>query len=82
MVLHERAELPADLRSSLDGEPEAEVEAARASEIERRGREASQTRTMTSPGRPCVTSYTRPSRCGSCEVRDELHDTGMPKECR
>ena len=36
----ERAELAADLLASLDGEPEADVEAAWASEIERRAREA------------------------------------------
>ena len=36
----ERAELVADLIASLDGEPEADVGAAWASEIERRAREA------------------------------------------
>jgi len=36
----EHAGLAADLLASLDGEPEAEVEAAWASEIERRAREA------------------------------------------
>jgi len=36
----ERAELAADLLASLDGEPEADVEAAWASEVERRAREA------------------------------------------
>jgi putative addiction module component (TIGR02574 family) len=40
LPLSERAELAADLLASLDGEPEAEVEAAWASEIERRAREA------------------------------------------
>lgn len=34
----EHAELAADLLASLDGEPEADVEAARASEIEPRAR--------------------------------------------
>lgn len=38
--LSERAELAADLLASLDGEPEADVEAAWTSEIERRAREA------------------------------------------
>ncbi len=36
----ERAELAADLLASLDGEPEADVEAAWAHEIERRAKEA------------------------------------------
>jgi putative addiction module component (TIGR02574 family) len=36
----ERAALAADLLASLDGEPDADVEAAWASEIERRAREA------------------------------------------
>jgi putative addiction module component (TIGR02574 family) len=36
----ERAELITDLLASLDGEPDADVEAAWASEIERRAREA------------------------------------------
>ncbi|MBA3820025.1 MAG: addiction module protein [Deltaproteobacteria bacterium] len=36
----ERAELAAELLASLDGEPEVDVEAAWASEIERRAREA------------------------------------------
>ena len=36
----ERAELAADLLASLDGEPEAEVEAAWAAEVERRARES------------------------------------------
>jgi putative addiction module component (TIGR02574 family) len=40
LSLAERAELAADLLASLDGEPEADVEAAWASEIERRAREA------------------------------------------
>jgi putative addiction module component (TIGR02574 family) len=40
LPLSERAELAADLLASLDGEPEADVEAAWASEIERRAREA------------------------------------------
>jgi putative addiction module component (TIGR02574 family) len=40
LPLPERAELAADLLASLDGEPEADVEAAWASEIERRAREA------------------------------------------
>ena len=39
-AIPERAELAADLLASLDGEPEADVEAAWASEIERRAREA------------------------------------------
>jgi putative addiction module component (TIGR02574 family) len=40
LPLPERAELAADLLASLDGEPDAEVEAAWASEIERRARDA------------------------------------------
>lgn len=40
LSLPERAELAADLLASLDGEPEAEVEAAWAAEIERRARES------------------------------------------
>ena len=36
LPVSERAELAADLLASLDGEPEADVEAAWASEIERR----------------------------------------------
>ena len=40
LPVSERAELAADLLASLDGEPEADVEAAWASEIERRAREA------------------------------------------
>ena len=40
LPLPERAELAADLLASLDGEPESDVEAAWASEIERRAREA------------------------------------------
>ena len=40
LPVSERAELVADLLASLDGEPEADVEAAWASEIERRAREA------------------------------------------
>jgi putative addiction module component (TIGR02574 family) len=40
LPLPERAELAADLLASLDGEPEADVEAAWASEVERRAREA------------------------------------------
>ena len=40
LPLPERAELAADLLASLDGEPDADVEAAWASEIERRAREA------------------------------------------
>ncbi len=40
LPLPERAELAADLLASLDGEPETDVEAAWASEIERRAREA------------------------------------------
>jgi len=40
LSLAERAELAADLLASLDGEPEADVETAWASEIERRAREA------------------------------------------
>lgn len=40
LSVSERAELVADLLASLDGEPEADVEAAWASEIERRAREA------------------------------------------
>jgi putative addiction module component (TIGR02574 family) len=44
LPLSERAALVADLLASLDGEPEADVEAAWAPEIERRAREA-----LTSP---------------------------------
>jgi putative addiction module component (TIGR02574 family) len=40
LSLPERAELAADLLASLDGEPEADVEAAWAAEIERRARDA------------------------------------------
>ena len=40
LPVSERAELAADLLASLDGDPDAEVEAAWASEIERRAREA------------------------------------------
>jgi putative addiction module component (TIGR02574 family) len=40
LPLPERAELAADLLASLDGEPEADVEAVWASEIEQRAREA------------------------------------------
>jgi putative addiction module component (TIGR02574 family) len=40
LPVSERAELAANLLASLDGEPEADVEAAWASEIERRAREA------------------------------------------
>jgi putative addiction module component (TIGR02574 family) len=40
LPLSERASLVADLLASLDGEPEADVEAAWALEIERRAREA------------------------------------------
>ncbi|HWU89340.1 MAG TPA: addiction module protein [Kofleriaceae bacterium] len=40
LPVSERAELAADLLASLDGEPDNEVEAAWAAEIERRAREA------------------------------------------
>jgi len=40
LPVSERAELAADLLASLDGEPEVDVEAAWASEMERRAREA------------------------------------------
>jgi putative addiction module component (TIGR02574 family) len=40
LPLSERAELAADLLASLDGEPEADVEAAWAAEVERRARDA------------------------------------------
>lgn len=40
LPVSERAALAADLLASLDGEPEADVEAAWAREIERRAREA------------------------------------------
>jgi putative addiction module component (TIGR02574 family) len=40
LPLAERAKLAADLLASLDGEPESDVEAAWASELERRAREA------------------------------------------
>ena len=38
LSVKERAELAADLLASLDGEPDADVEAAWAAEIERRAR--------------------------------------------
>ena len=56
----ERAELAADLLASLDGEPETEVEAAWASEVERRAREA-----LANPDDDLVWET----------VRAELHDT-------
>jgi putative addiction module component (TIGR02574 family) len=40
LSLPERAKVAADLLASLDGEPEAEVEAAWAAEVERRARES------------------------------------------
>jgi putative addiction module component (TIGR02574 family) len=40
LPLPERAELAADLLASLDGEPDADVEAAWASEVEPRARDA------------------------------------------
>jgi putative addiction module component (TIGR02574 family) len=40
LSLRERAELAADLLASLDGEPEADLLAAWAAEIERRARES------------------------------------------
>ena len=40
LPVDERAKLAADLLASLDGEPEAAVEAAWAAEIERRARDA------------------------------------------
>lgn len=40
LPLPERAELAADLLASLDGEPDGDVEAAWAAEIEKRAREA------------------------------------------
>lgn len=40
LPVSERAELAADLLASLDGEPDPEVEAAWAAEIERRARDA------------------------------------------
>lgn len=40
LPIAERAELATDLIASRDGEPEADVEAAWASEVERRAREA------------------------------------------
>jgi putative addiction module component (TIGR02574 family) len=40
LPLPERAELAADLLASLDGEPDADVEAAWAAEVERRARDA------------------------------------------
>jgi putative addiction module component (TIGR02574 family) len=40
LPLLERAELVADLLASLDGEPDEDVEAAWAAEVERRAREA------------------------------------------
>ncbi len=47
--LSERAELAAELLASLDGEPDADVEAAWAAEIERR---AARARSGTDTGRP------------------------------
>ena len=40
LPIDDRAKLAADLLASLDGEPDAEVEAAWAAEIERRARDA------------------------------------------
>ena len=40
LPIGERAELAADLLASLDGEPEADVEAAWAAEVERRAGES------------------------------------------
>ena len=40
LSLRERAELAADLLASLDGEPEPDVEAAWAAEVERRAHES------------------------------------------
>lgn len=40
LPIGERAELVADLLASLDGEPEADVEAAWAAEVERRAAES------------------------------------------
>lgn len=40
LPIGERAELVANLLASFDGEPEADVEAAWAAEVERRAREA------------------------------------------
>ncbi len=60
LPLSERAELAADLLASLDGEPEADVEAAWAGEVERRAREA----------------HANPDDDVAWEtVRDELHAT-------
>ena len=47
--LSERAELAAELLASLDGEPDADVEAAWAAEVERR---AARARSGEDPGRP------------------------------
>jgi putative addiction module component (TIGR02574 family) len=40
LPLSERAELVTDLLASMDGQPDADVEAAWAAEVERRAREA------------------------------------------
>jgi putative addiction module component (TIGR02574 family) len=60
LPLPERAELAADLLASLDGETEADVDAAWASEIERRAHEA-----IASPEDDVAWET----------VRDELHAT-------
>jgi putative addiction module component (TIGR02574 family) len=57
--LSERAELAAELLASLDGEPDEDVEAAWAAEVERR---AARARSGADPGRPWA------------EVRDRAKD--------
>ena len=49
LELSERAELAAELLASLDGEPDEDVEAAWAAEVERR---AARARAGEDPGRP------------------------------
>jgi putative addiction module component (TIGR02574 family) len=59
LELPERAELAAELLASLDGEPDADVEAAWAAEVERR---AARARSGADPGRPWA------------EVRDRIRN--------
>ena len=59
LELPERAELAAELLASLDGEPDENVEAAWAAEIERR---AARARSGEDPGKPWA------------EVRDRVRD--------
>jgi putative addiction module component (TIGR02574 family) len=54
--VRERAELAAELLASLDGEPDEDVEAAWAAEIERR---AARARSGEDPGRPWANARNR-----------------------